>query len=342
MKALRKLHAGPSDLHVVDVPVPEPKSGEVRVAVVAASMCGTDLHIMDGTYTSHPPVTLGHEMAGVVDAVGPEVDSNWIGARVCAAPWISCGICQWCRIGLPMHCPGRLSAGTSLDGGFAPYVVVPTRNLFKLPSAVSDPAGALVEPLACVCNALMDPDVVGAGDRIVVIGPGPIGILAAQVATAAGGTVTLVGLGTDAPRLAIAAGLEIDTRSLGDPQTRIDLDGEAACREINVVIECSGAQPAVTWGLSLLRPRGHFVQLGLMSAESSVPLSQAILREVTITGNYGSTPRAWHRALALLTADQVHLDPLVTSVMRLEDWPTAVAQFQDQRGVKTVFDPRLP
>ena len=341
MKALRKLTAGPSDLHVVDVPVPEPKSGEVRVAVFAASMCGTDLHIMDGTYASHPPVTLGHEMAGVVDAVGPEVDPSWVGARVCAAPWISCGICERCRTGLPMHCPDRLSAGTSLDGGFAPYVVVPTRNLFNLPSTVSDSAGALVEPLACVCNALMDPDAVGAGDRVVVIGPGPIGILAAQVAIAAGGRVTLVGLGTDAPRLAIAAELGVDSRSLDDPQTRIDLDDEAVRREINVVIECSGAQPAVTWGLSLLRPRGHLVQLGLMSEESAVPLSRAILREVTITGNYGSTPRAWHRALALLAADQVHLDPLVTNIVRLEDWPTAVQHFHDQQGIKTVFDPRL-
>lgn len=341
MKALRKLHAGPSDLEIVDVPVPEPKSGEVRVAVFAASMCGTDLHIMDGTYASHPPVTLGHEMAGVVDTVGPQVDPDWVGTRVCAAPAISCGICEWCRTGLPMHCPGRLSAGTSLDGGFAPYVVVPTRNLFPLPSTVSDDAAALVEPLACVCNALMDPDAVGAGDRVVVIGPGPIGILAAQVAIAAGGRVTLVGLGTDAPRLAVASQMGIDSRSLDDPQTRIDLDREAADREINTVIECSGAQPAVTWGLSLLRPRGRLVQLGLMSEDSAVPLSRAILREVTVTGNYGSTPRAWHRALALLRAGQVRLDPLVTSVVPLDDWRTAVAHFQDQQAIKTVFDPRL-
>ena len=223
MKALRKLHQGPSDLVVSEVPVPEPNTGEVRVAVFAAGMCGTDLHIMDGTYASHPPVTLGHEIAGVVDAVGPEVDPSWIHVRVCAAPAISCGICEWCQIGLPMHCPGRLSAGTSLDGGFAPYVVVPTRNLFRLPTVVSDYAGALVEPLACVCNALMDPDVISAGDRVVVIGPGTIGILAAQVAMAAGGHVTLVGLGTDAHRLDIASQIGIDSRSLDDLQTRTDL-----------------------------------------------------------------------------------------------------------------------
>ena len=342
MKALRKLHQGPSDLVVSEVPVPEPNTGEVRVAVFAAGMCGTDLHIMDGTYASHPPVTLGHEIAGVVDAVGPEVDPSWIHVRVCAAPAISCGICEWCQIGLPMHCPGRLSAGTSLDGGFAPYVVVPTRNLFRLPTVVSDYAGALVEPLACVCNALMDPDVISAGDRVVVIGPGTIGILAAQVAMAAGGHVTLVGLGTDAHRLDIASQIGIDSRSLDDLQTRTDLGLEASNREINTVIECSGAQPSVVWGLSLLRPHGRLVQLGLMSEESAVPLSMAILREVTITGNYGSTPRAWHRALALLVAGKVHLDPLVTSIQRLEDWAKAVEHLQDQQGIKTVFDPRYP
>lgn len=341
MRALRKLQAGPSDLVVADVPAPEPASGQVRVAVFATGMCGTDLHIMDGTYASAPPVTLGHEMSGVVDAVGAGVDVSWLGSRVCPAPAITCGICEWCRTGLPMHCPGRLSAGTSLDGGFAPYVIVPVRNLFHLPASVSDYAGALVEPLACVCNALMDPDAITLGDRVVVIGPGTIGILAAQVAMAAGARVTLVGLGKDAPRLAIASTMGIDARDLDDPQTRHNLDLEAAALQIHAVIECSGAQSAVIWALSLLRPRGRLVQLGLMSDESAVPLSKAILREVTVTGNYGSTPRAWHRALALLAADKIHLDPLVTSVLPLDAWPQAVAQFQDQQGIKTLFDPRL-
>jgi L-iditol 2-dehydrogenase len=341
MRALRKLQAGPSDLVVVEVPVPEPGIGQVRVAVFATGMCGTDLHIMDGTYASAPPVTLGHEMTGVVDAVGAGVDESWLGSRVCPAPAITCGICEWCRTGLPMHCPDRLSAGTSLDGGFAPYVVVPVRNLFRLPASVSEYAGALVEPLACVCNALMDPDAITPGDRVVVIGPGTIGILAAQVAIAAGAHVTLVGLGTDAPRLAIAAAMGIDARTLDDPQTRLDLDREGAAREIHAVIECSGAQPAVTWALSLLRPRGRLVQLGLMGDDSAVPLAKTILREVTITGNYGSTPMAWHRAIALLAAGRIQLDPLITSVLPLDGWQQAIAHFQNQQGIKTLFDPRL-
>ena len=342
MRALRKLDDESMGLEVVDLPVPVPGEGQVRIAVVAAGMCGTDLHIMDGTYASAPPVTLGHEMAGVVDAVGPGVDGSWVGVRVCAEPAISCGSCQWCRTGLPMHCPERLSAGTKLDGGFAPYLVVPARNLHALPTSVSDYAGALVEPLACVANGLTDPDVVTPGDRVIVIGPGTIGILAAQIAAAAGARVTLVGLDRDRPRLDIAAKMGLDAQSSDNPQTHLDLEQEALDRRIDTVIECSGAAPAVAWALSLLRPRGLLVQLGLMAPASSIPLAAAILREITIRSSYGSTPASWHRALAMLTTGAVQLDPLITSVLPLDDWRQAVAHFQDQDGIKTVFDPRLP
>ena len=257
MRALRRLDRESTGLEVVEVPVPTPGPGQVRVAVVAAGMCGTDLHIMDGTYASAPPVTLGHEMAGVVDAVGPGVDALWVGVRVCVEPAISCGNCAWCRTGLPMHCPDRLSAGTKLDGGFAPYVVVPARNLHALPASVSDYAGALVEPLACVANGLTDPDVITPGDRVIVIGPGTIGILAAQIASAAGARVTLVGLDRDRPRLDIATTMGLDAQSSEDPRTRRGLDREATERGIDTVIECSGSAPAVAWALSLPRPRGH-------------------------------------------------------------------------------------
>ena len=342
MQALRKLTLGAGPLAVEDVPVPVPGPGYVRIAVVAAGMCGTDLHIMDGSYASAPPVTLGHEIAGVVDDVGPGVDRSWLGVRVCPEPPISCGACHWCRTGLPMHCPDRKSVGTRLDGGFAAYVVVPARNLHTLPDAVPDHAGALVEPLACVCNGLTDPGVISPGDRVIVIGPGTIGILAAQVAVAAGARTTLVGLRRDAARLAIASGMGLDARESEDPRTRAALDVEASDRAVDAVVECSGTAPAVAWALSLLRPRGRLVQLGLMADESSVPLSAAILREATITGSYGSTPASWARAIALLDTGAVRLEPLVTSVLPLADWRLAVARFQDQDGIKTVFDPRLP
>lgn len=342
MRALRKLQSSGSELAVVNVPDPRPGPGEARIAVFAGGVCGTDLHIIDGSYSSRTPVTLGHEIAGQVDAVGAGVDEHWIGTRVSPEPPVSCGTCEWCRTGLPMHCPDRRSLGSGLDGGFARYVVAPVRNLHRLPPSVSEYAGALAEPLACVCNALMDPGVIAPGDRVVVTGPGTIGILAAQVAMAAGARTTIVGLDRDSTRLAIASRIGLDAMSLDDPETRRDIEREASARGIRTVIECSGAEPAVSWALSLLRPRGRLVQLGLLADDASICLSRAIMREVTITGNYGSTPASWNRAIAMLAADLVQLEPLVTSVFALDAWTEAVAQSQAQEGIKAIFDPRLP
>ncbi|MFZ0322585.1 MAG: alcohol dehydrogenase catalytic domain-containing protein, partial [Actinomycetes bacterium] len=240
MRALRKLQPGQNSMEVVEVPVPEPGAGEVRIAVFAAGMCGTDLHIIDGTYPASPPVTLGHEIAGVVEAVGPGVADDWIGVRVAPEPAVGCGRCEWCDGGYPMHCRERVSTGTHVDGGFAPQVIVPARNLHALPDLLSDHAGALVEPLACVCNALLDPSAISFGDRVVVTGPGTIGILAAQVAMAAGAETTLIGLTRDAPRLAIASDIGLDARSLDDPKTLASFSSEVQERRINTVIECAG------------------------------------------------------------------------------------------------------
>ena len=342
MRALRKLQSGNSQLAVVNVKEPRPGPGEARIAVFAGGVCGTDLHIIDGSYSSRTPVTLGHEIAGQVDAVGDDVNEHWIGTRVSPEPPVSCGTCEWCRAGLPMHCQDRLSLGSGLDGGFATYVVVPVRNLHQLPPSVSDYAGVLAEPLACVCNALMDPGVIAPGDRVVVTGPGTIGLLAAQVAMAAGARTTIVGLDRDSSRLAIASKLGLDAMSFDDPELRRNLEREASGRGIRTVIECAGAEPAVAWALSLLRPRGKLVQLGLLADDASVCLSGAITRELTITGSYGSTPASWYRAIAMLAADLVQLEPLVTSVFALDAWTEAVARSQAQEGIKTIFDPRLP
>ena len=342
MRALRKLDNGTGRLDVVEVPVPEPGEGEARIAVFAAGVCGTDLHIIDGSYASSPPVTLGHEIAGRVESVGTGVDPGWIGRRVAPEPAIGCGTCEWCASGFPMHCRRRTSLGTHVDGGFATYVVVPVRNLHALPDSLSDAAGALVEPLACVCHALFKSGSIVEGSRVIVTGPGTIGILAAQVAVACGARTTLVGLDRDALRLSIASEMGLDARSLDSSETRESLEVEVNDRMIDVVIECSGAEAAVVWALASLRPRGHLVQLGLLPEDVSVTLAGAVLREVTLTSSYGSNPESWQRAVDLLTAGSIQLDPLVTSTLPLQDWADAVQRSQAQEGIKTLFDPRLP
>lgn len=342
MRALRKLDNGIGRLDVVELPVPHPGEGEARIAVFAAGICGTDLHIIDGSYPSLPPVTLGHEIAGMVESVGTGVDLGWIGQRVAPEPAIGCGTCDWCASGFPMHCPRRTSLGTHVDGGFAAYVVVPVRNLHALPDSLSDAAGALVEPLACVCHGLFKSGSIVEGSRVIVTGPGTIGILAAQVAVACGAQTTLVGLERDGLRLSIASKMGLDARSLDSIETRESLAAEVNTRAIDVVIECSGAEAAVVWALASLRPRGHLVQLGLLPEDVSVTLAGAVLREVTLTSSYGSNPKSWQRAVDLLSAGSIQLDPLVTSTLPLQGWADAVRRAQSQDGIKTLLDPRMP
>ncbi len=340
MLAVRKMGPGATPFSVEEVDRPEPAAGEARVAVFGAGMCGTDLHILDGDYAANAPVTLGHEVAGRVDAVGTARDETWLGRRVALETAVTCGICEWCRTGKPMLCPERRSIGSGLDGGFASHIVVPVRNLHPLPDNVDERAAAVSEPLACVCNALLDPPAVNAGDRVVVIGAGAIGIIAAQVARAQGGQVTLVGTASDAGRMALAAELGLDTASVDDEASRADMERAAATRSFNVVVECAGARAAAEWGIALVRPGGRYVQMGL-SGDVTVSMTNLVLNEVSVRTGMASSPASWWRAMRLLEAGLVQLGPLVTDVLPLRQWAKAIDQMRRREGIKNVLDPRL-
>jgi L-iditol 2-dehydrogenase len=342
MLALRKLTPGAGEPDLADVPVPLPGPGQARVAVTAAGICGTDLHILHDEYSFRPPVTMGHEVAGIVDALGDGVDPAWLAALVAPeTAFRTCGVCRWCRTGRPMLCRERLSIGSGVDGGFAAYLVVPAVLLHRLPAGLDDQAAALTEPLACVCNALLDPPVVQPGDRVVVIGAGAVGMLAAQVARAAGGLVELVGTAADAERLAVARTIGLATSSIDLPADRDRLAAEGEARSIDVVVECAGVEAAARMGLGLVRPGGHYVQVGLLPGEVRLPFGLVVARELQVRATFGSSPASWLRAVAILEAGAVQLKPLVSAALPLRDWRQAFTRLEERTGIKTVLDPRL-
>ena len=141
---LAKLAAGPGNVGLSERPEHPLEPGQVRVAVEAAGICGTDLHIEAGEYACVPPVTMGHELCGVVSELGDGVDDGWLGERVVAETYYStCGACRSCPEGRINLCLERRSIGSFADGAFAPSVVVPARNLHRAPAALSSPAAAL-------------------------------------------------------------------------------------------------------------------------------------------------------------------------------------------------------
>jgi L-iditol 2-dehydrogenase len=341
MLALRKLLPGPGEPALSEVPIPEAGPGQARIAVTAAGICGTDLHILRDEYSFHPPVTLGHEVAGIVDSVGDGVDGSWIGALVAPETAFStCGVCPWCRDGRPMLCASRRSIGSGVDGGFASYLVVPARNLHRIPDSVDDHAAALAEPLACVCNAIGQ-RVIAPGDRVVVIGAGAMGILAAQVAQAAGGIVTVIGTPADADRLKLVDSLGMATSSTDDDDDVAALKDAADARQIDVVVECAGVAAAVRNGLGLVRPGGTYVQVGILGGEVTIPFGEVVLKEIQVRSAFGSSPAAWRQMERLLDAGLIELPSLISEVLPLDDWRRAIEHVERRQGIKTLFDPRL-
>ncbi|MGH3105194.1 MAG: zinc-dependent alcohol dehydrogenase [Gaiellaceae bacterium] len=332
MQGLTKLAPGPGHVALSDRLEPRAGPGQVVVAVAGTGICGTDLHIQDGEYPSVPPVTMGHEVSGVVVELGEGVEEAWAGASVVTETYFStCGACELCRAGRVNLCPARRSIGTHVDGGFAPLLLVPARNLHRVPGWLDAHTAALSEPLACVCHSLLDPPAVVAGDTVLVVGPGPIGLLAAQVARTCGGRVHVRGAPRDEPRLAAARSLGFETSSAGE---------ESDLGPFDVAVECSGNQAGMAFALESARRGGRYVQIGLAGKPVSVPLDEVCFRELTVTSGFASTPRSWQRALDLVEERAVTLEALVSEVAPLADWERAFAATRAAEGIKFVLDPR--
>ena len=330
MIGITKLEAGVGNVGLADRPELEPAPGEVRLAVLAAGVCGTDLHIEADEFRSEPPVTMGHEVCGSVVALGEGVSSEWAGVRVVSETYYStCRVCAWCRDGRPNLCPDRRSIGSFVDGAFAPFVVVPVQNLHRVPDWLGDHAASLAEPLACVCHCLCDPALIVAGDRVVVVGPGPIGLLAAQVARAHGAVVTLVGLATDVARLDAAEKLGFATATT--------VESESA----SVAIECSGAAGGARTALEATARGARYVQIGVFGKDVEVPLDRIFQKELVVTSGFASTPRSWRRAMTLIEDRAIELEPLVSEVAPLSEWERVFADLRAGKGIKVVMDPRL-
>ena len=330
MIGVTKLHAGVGNVGLAERPERVPGPGEVRLAVLGAGVCGTDLHIEADEFRSAPPVTMGHEVCGRVELVGADVSPNWVGARVVSETYYStCRVCAWCRDGRPNLCPERRSIGSFADGAFAPFVVVPVENLHPVPDWLGDHAASLAEPLACVCHCLSDPPLIAAGDRVLVTGPGPVGLLAAQVARAHGAEVTIVGLSSDVTRLEAAREFGFVTATQAEPQSA------------SVVIECSGAAGGARTAFEAAARGARYVQIGVFGRDVEVPLDRLFQKELVITSGFASTPRSWRRAMRLIEEKAIELEPLVSEVAPLSEWKRVFSDLRAGKGIKVVFDPRL-
>jgi L-iditol 2-dehydrogenase len=341
MQALRKLALGESRLALEEVAQPTPRPGHVIVEVAAAGICGTDVHIRHDEYRSEPPVTLGHEVAGTVAGLGAGVEGWEIGQRVVTETYFSvCGRCAYCRTGRPNLCAQRRSIGSFEDGGFARFVEVPATNLHALPEGLEFPEAALIEPLACVVRGLLELGRLNAGDRVVITGPGPIGLLALQVARAAGTRVVVLGTAQDAERLELATQLGAEgVLTVDEPESlatavELQLGGFP-----DVVIECSGAAPAAATLLRLVKKAGRFIQMGLYGRPVTLDLDQVCYKELQLTGSFATTPSSWYRAIELAGSGAVSLKAMVGATFPLAGWEDAFGAVEGRMPGKVLLVP---
>ncbi|HYY11043.1 MAG TPA: alcohol dehydrogenase catalytic domain-containing protein, partial [Kineosporiaceae bacterium] len=326
MKALRKLRAEDTHLELVDVEPPVAAPGWAVLDVTYAGICGTDVHITHNRFPSYPPVTLGHEFLGVVTAAGDGVAVRPGTRVVCEPHALACGVCHLCRRGHAELCAAKRSPGWGIDGAMAEQVAVPAHLLHPVPDGVSDLAAALTEPTAIVVSGY-ERAPVPIGGVVLVVGPGPIGILAALVARAAGaGRVVLCGRPSSAARLELAASLGIETVLDDGSASVADTVREATGgRGADLVVETSGSAGGIATCVEASRRRGRMLVLGVPDgAAVEVPWGVAMNRALDVAFSLSSSWSSWDAALALMARGAVDPAPLAT-VLPLRGWEDAFA-----------------
>lgn len=342
MKAVVKHSVGHDGVQLMEMPEPDLRPGHVIVEVEAAGICGTDLHIQHDEYPSDPPVILGHEFSGTVVDVGPDVSRDLLGQRTtCLSFFSTCDVCEACRLGQWNLCPSRRSMGSGAHGAMARFVLVPQRSVRLLPSNIDFVAGALTEPLACITHALLNRPTIRPGEVVVVLGPGAIGQLAAQVTAAYGATVVVVGTGADQARLEMARALGAHYTVNLQEQSPVALVEELTRGwGADVVAECSGAAAGLRLAYDLIKRGGQLAQIGLFGKSIEFDIDRSIMKEVTTFTSFASTWKSWEHAIRLMAKGLVQTGPLVTEALPLERWVEGFDRSRAKDGVKFVLLPK--
>lgn len=344
MPAMRALYtSAPGDFRLVDRPRPEPRGEKALIRVTRASICHTDIVIRAGK-AGHVryPVIAGHEFCGVVVETGAAAAHIAPGDRVAVRSILSCGSCLPCRAGRTNWCEHYDELGSITDGGFAEYCAVPARHLVKMPDAVSDASGAMIEPLANAVAAVTQAQI-AEGDKVVVIGPGPIGCLVAQVARLRCPSV-LVMVGTRGSRLALGvrAGAT-HTVNATEPDSSQRLDEILGGKGADAIIECAGTRSALELAMEHIGVLGRVAVEGLHERDEKVSLSPyrfLLLKSARLVGVTGWNEEDFRVAMDLLARGRVDAESLVTHLFPLDRWEDAfeMAAFRKDQSLKVQLE----
>ena len=339
MRALAKLKPE-TGIWMYDEEIPTIGHNDLLIKITKTSICGTDVHIYNWDQWSQQTVplsmTIGHEYAGVVAAIGQEVHGFAVGDRVSGEGHVTCGHCRNCRAGRRHLCRNTVGVGVNRPGAFAEYLVLPAVNAFKIPDGISDEMATIFDPLGNAVHSALSFDLVG--EDVLITGAGPIGVMAAAVARHAGARHVVV---TDvnpyrlalAEKLGATRAVRIDHESLPEVETEIGMT-----EGFDVGLEMSGASSAIAQMLETMNHGGKIALLGIPADSMTVDWTQIILKGLTLKGIYGREMfETWYKMASLVQAG-LDLTDIITHRFPIEEYEQAFAVMRSGQSGKVVLD----
>ena len=314
------VYHGPGGLRVEEVPVRELKDNEVKIQVKYCGICGTDIHIFHGDggcCDVTPPLVPGHEFSGVVAEVGSKVKTVKVGDRVTGDPNDMCGECYFCKNGMQHFCKNNIGIGTTVDGGFAEYVIMREKQVYKVSDDLSFIEAAMTEPISCCLHGI-DLCNIKAGDTVLVIGGGPIGMIMMQLAKNAGASKVIMSEPVEEKR---EQALKLGATKTIDPlHEDVEVVLAEYCENVNVVIECVGNVHTQADAVRFAGKGATIMFFGLAAPDESFPIKpdDIFKKELHITSSY-INPYSFERAIQILESGTIELESLITNVVPLDD-----------------------
>lgn len=331
----------PHSVELREVPVPEIGGKDVLFRVEAASICGSDLHQWTGTisWTVNYPCILGHEFAGTIVQTGKEVKGFREGDRVVSeTAAVIDEQSPYARRGLYNLDPNRLGFGYGVNGAMTQLVKVPERCLHRIPEGLSFEKAALTEPCSVAYNAVCMNGHIRPGDSVLIIGPGPIGLLCAIMAKLSGaGTLLVCGLEADKIRLNVAEKLGAKPLLVGEVLPFVKEHGDRF--GLDAVIDATGASASLQLAMNAIRPAGQIIKVGWGPQPLGFNIDPIVQKAVTLQGSFSHNWPIWERVIHMIASGQIDLDLVINRVAPLDEWHDCFEKMHAGEYVKAILKP---
>ena len=341
MMAVTKVADGYDRMELKETLIPQATGDKVLIKVAYTGICGSDIHTFKGEYSNPTtPVVLGHEFSGKVVSIGEEVTSVNVGDRVTSETTFSvCGHCDYCKKNHYNLCPERKGLGTQQNGSMADYVLAREESIHVLPDQLSYQGAALSEPLACCVHAMYQKSKLDLQDTIIIIGPGPIGLLLLQIAKEIGAFVIMTGITKDQHRLKLAKKMGADVIINTQEEELSDIVNEVTDGYgVDKIYDASGSIQAVNASLPLMKKGGEFIQVGLFKDKfNALDIESTIQREINYVGSRSQNPFDWPIAIHLLAKGAINVNEMITKIYPLEKWRKAFEKVMEGNEIKVLI-----